>query len=84
MRVQRCQVAPSLDQKNSVMILLRQQHLELLAAVLGTGTLRVPFDEVDELVVVLGLHLEFETIMMQLISIPSWINPRHHRRSAEA
>jgi hypothetical protein len=53
-------IAPSPDKKHAILILLRQQHVELLAAVLGARALRVSLDQLDELVAVLGFHLELD------------------------
>jgi hypothetical protein len=41
-------------------IVLRQQHVELLAAVLGAREPRVTFHQLDEGIAVLGFHLEFD------------------------
>src|SRR5205085_7768807 len=48
--IERRLVAPGLDQQDAVLVLLRQQHVELLAADLAARALRVPFDQLDELI----------------------------------
>jgi len=53
-------IAPRLDQEDAALILLRHQHVKLLAAVLGARALRVPFHQFDEGAAVLGLNLELD------------------------
>jgi len=57
--IKRGLIAPSLDKKNAARILLRQQHVELLAAVFGARTLRVFLHQLDELIAVFGFQLKF-------------------------
>jgi hypothetical protein len=53
-------VAPCLDQKDAALIVLRQQHVELLAAILGARELGVIFHQLDKGIAVLGLDLELD------------------------
>jgi hypothetical protein len=60
MHVERSLVAPRLDQQDAALIVLRQQHVELLAAILGPRQPRVIFHQLDKGVAVLGLDLELD------------------------
>jgi len=53
-------VAPRLDQQHAALIPLRQQHVELLAAIFGPRQPRVPFHQFDKGIAVLGLDLELD------------------------
>src|SRR6516164_1451406 len=60
MRVERRLIAPRLDEQHVALISLRQQHVELLAAVLGTRKSRVSLHQFDEGAAMFGFHLEFD------------------------
>ena len=60
MHVERSLVAPCFDQEDAVLIALRQQHVELLAAILGPGEPGVVFHQLDKGIPVFGFDLELD------------------------
>src|SRR5215469_16120740 len=60
MHVERRLIAPRLDEQHVALIFLRQQHVELLAAVLGPREAGVVLHQFDKSVAMLGFNLELD------------------------
>ncbi|HMD64484.1 MAG TPA: hypothetical protein VKF83_11000 [Stellaceae bacterium] len=60
MHVERRLVAPRLDQQDTALIVLRQQHIELLAPILGARAVCMSLHQLDELIAMLRFHLELD------------------------
>src|SRR5271169_1049085 len=60
MRIEGLLVAPLLDQKDMLVVVLWQHQIELQAAVIAAGALRMPAHQLEELTAVRWFHLEVD------------------------